>query len=346
VTGRVADLRAESHAPDVPAAREALPAVSVVMPVHNQLRFIDASVESILGQSFRDFEFVILDDGSTDGSVERLRHWAAQDDRIRLIENRRCRGPVPSSNRVVAESRALLIARMDGDDVAHRDRLLRQMMLLQERPDVILIGSLFDTVDAAGRQLRPADWSRLLRHSPLPPYAHSTILFRRSAFERVGGYRSEAARWEDVDLSHRMAESGPILVIAEPLISVRVSDLSSRLRADVSELDQAMDAMYRAVTNQPANSMRLLLPNAFVPVGSLHVWQGQKPRVLSRLLSQGAIGLNWTSARVLIWSAWADFSPRTLRQALQWLAALRNRVARRRLRGTAAVPWLRPETLD
>jgi glycosyltransferase involved in cell wall biosynthesis len=322
-----------------------VPAVSVVMPVLNQLRFIDASVQSILGQSFRDFEFVILDDGSTDGSVERLRHWAARDDRIRLIENVECSGPVPSSNRVVAESRAPLIARMDGDDMAHPDRLRRQLMVLQERPDAILVGSLFDTVDASGRQLRPPDWPRLLRHSPLPPYAHSTILFRRAAFERVGGYRSEAARWEDVDLSRRMAESGPILVIPEALTSVRVSDLSSRLRADQSELDEAMDAMYRAVMDWPADSRRRLLPNSFVPVGSLHVWQGQKPRVLGRLLSRGAIGPDWASARVLIWSAWADFSPRTLRQALKWLAALRNGIARRRLRGAAAVAWLRPETL-
>lgn len=345
MTGGAADPRPESHAPVIPG-RGALPELSVVMPVHNQLRFIDASVESILGQSFRNFEFVILDDGSTDGSVERLRHWAAQDDRIRLIENVRCSGPVPSSNRVVAESRAPLIARMDGDDVAHPDRLRRQIILLRERPEAILVGSLSDTVDAEGRQLRPADWSCLLRHSQLPPYAHSTILFRREAFGRAGGYRSEAARWEDIDLSRRMAEFGPILVIAEPLLSVRISDLSSRLRVDESELDQAMDAMYRTIMDRPADARRRLLPDSFVPVGSLHVWQGQKPRVLARLLSQGAIGLDWTSARVLIWSAWADFSPRSLRQALRWLAALRNRIARRRLKGETAVPWLRPETLD
>lgn len=345
MTDRAASLQAESHDSDAPAPRDDGPALSVVMPVLNQLRFIDASVESILGQSFCDFEFVILDDGSTDGSLERLRHWAARDGRIRLLENGSSSGPVPSSNRVVAESRAPLVARMDGDDVAHPDRLRRQMDLLRERPDVILVGSLFDTVDSEGRQLRPADWSRLLRHSPLPPYAHSTILFRRSAFEQVGGYRTSAARWEDVDLSRRMAEAGPILVIAEPLTSVRISDLSSRLRAGESELDRAMDAMYRASEDPPADSGRRLLPDSFVAVGSLHVWQGRRPRVLARLLRQGAIGLDWPSARVLVWSAWADFSPKSLRQALKWIAALRNRIARRKLRGAAFVPWVRPGSL-
>ena len=342
MTDQAAHLQAESHVSDALAPRDAQPALSVVMPVLNQLRFIDASVESILGQSFRDFEFVILDDGSTDGSVERLRHWAGQDDRIRLLENKICSGPVPSSNRVVAESRAPLVARMDGDDVAHPDRLRRQMELLRDRPEVILVGSLFDTVDSEGRQLRPPDWSRLARHSSLPPYAHSTILFRRSAFDRIGGYRPVAARWEDVDLSCRLAEAGPIMVITEPLTSVRVSDASSRLRAEGSELDRAMDAMYRSTRDRPADLRQRLLPDSFVLVGSLHVWQGRRPRVLGRLLRRGAIGLDWPSARVLAWSAWADLSPGSLRQALKWLAAFRNRIARRRLRGATAVPWVRP----
>ena len=318
------------------------PAVSVVMPVHNMLPFIDASVESILGQSFSDFEFVILDDGCTDGSLERLRAWAARDARIRLIEGKDRSGPVRSSNRVVAEARAPLIARMDADDIAHPDRLRRQIALMHSRPDALLVGSLFDTVDDAGRLVRPPDLWRLVHFSPLPPYAHSTILFRKQAFDRVGGYRSESARWEDIDLSRRMAAAGPILVIPESLMSVRLSDLSSRVRSDRSELDRAMDAMYRADLERPVNSSRPLLPQSFVAAGSLHVWQGHRPRVLRRVLSHGAIRPDWASARVLIWSAWADVSPQSLRRVLKTLAVVRNRIARRRLRGADSIEW-RPE---
>src|SRR4051794_20662021 len=98
------------------------PKVSVVMPVHNAMPFLDIAVASILGQSFEDFEFVILDDASTDGSTERLREWAARDPRIRLIEEKRNLGPALSSERVAVAARAALVARMDADDISHRDR--------------------------------------------------------------------------------------------------------------------------------------------------------------------------------------------------------------------------------
>src|SRR3954447_9691746 len=95
------------------------PGVSVVMPVRNALPYLDAAVESILGQTFRDFEFVILDDASTDGSTERLRHWASRDARIRLLEESRNLGPVLSSERVARAARAPVVARMDADDISY-----------------------------------------------------------------------------------------------------------------------------------------------------------------------------------------------------------------------------------
>jgi len=99
------------------------PPVSVVMPVHNAGAYLDGAVRSILGQTFSDFEFVILDDGSTDGSLERLRRWAKEDGRIRLIENERRSGAAASSNRVARAASAPLVARMDADDIAEPERL-------------------------------------------------------------------------------------------------------------------------------------------------------------------------------------------------------------------------------
>ena len=111
------------------------PAVSVVMPVHNAGEFLDASVRSILDQSLTDFEFVILDDGSTDGSLEALRRWARSDRRIRLIENADRTGAANSSNRAARAASAPLIARMDADDVAEPARLERQARVFDDRPD-------------------------------------------------------------------------------------------------------------------------------------------------------------------------------------------------------------------
>src|SRR5262245_10456965 len=120
--------------------------ISVVMPVHNALPHLDAAVESILGQTHRNIEFVILDDGSTDGSTERLRQWAERDRRIKLFEGDRNLGPAGSSNRVIAHSSAELIARMDADDLSHPERLERQVQLLRERPDVCLVGTACDLI--------------------------------------------------------------------------------------------------------------------------------------------------------------------------------------------------------
>jgi glycosyltransferase involved in cell wall biosynthesis len=317
------------------------PPLSVVMPVHNALPYLDDSVGSILGQTFSDFEFVILDDGSTDGSLEQLRGWAAKDARIRLIEGGTRSGPVESSNRVVAESRAPLVARMDADDVARPPRLERQMEALKANPDAALVGGVHDTIDQDGRQVRGVDYARLVRRSHFPPFGHSSIMFRRRAFEAVGGYRREAVRWEDIDLYRRLAERGRILVLTEPLLSVRVSEASTRLTADRSELEEAMDRMYRALGGAP-NARGRILPQAFMASAASRVWNGRRPHVLGRLLRRGQLSLDTESATMLVWAAWADLSPRTLRIVLRGLLRLRNSIAAPRLAGRGLVEWRPP----
>lgn len=317
----------------------AVPPVSVVMPVHNALPYLDISIASILGQSFGDFEFLILDDGSTDGSLERLREWSRRDRRIRLVEGFGRSGPVASSNRVVEEARAPLIARMDADDLARSDRLELQLRALAEHPDAVLIGTLYDIIDSRGRQVRQADYARLVRRSPFAPFGHSTILFRRDAFERSGGYRTEAARWEDVDLYLNMAQVGRILVVAQPLVSFRQSETSTRLTSAPSELEQAMDLMYRTVLGKPRGRAGKLLPYAFLPGGSIRVWNGHRPRILGRLWRYGALGRDLATARILAWALWGEVNPRGLRLALRLWLAFRNLATRRRFNKAKVVEW-------
>jgi len=148
------------------------PSLSVVMPVHNALPHLDAAVHSILGQSFVDFEFVILDDASTDGSRERLRELAALDPRIRLLEVDEKLGPVASSNMVAAAAKAPFVARMDADDVSYPDRLGEQLQVLRDDREAGVVASLCDTIDSAGRILRQPEAWRLARPSPFVPFAH------------------------------------------------------------------------------------------------------------------------------------------------------------------------------
>src|SRR6266576_3990845 len=113
--------------------------LSVVMPVHNGLPFLHESIRSILKQTFSDFEFVILDDGSTDGSEHILRDWEKRDSRIRVLQSERKLGLSASSNLVVRNSNSAVVARMDADDTCSPDRLKRQLEILETHPDVIVL---------------------------------------------------------------------------------------------------------------------------------------------------------------------------------------------------------------
>src|ERR1051325_8575515 len=113
------------------------PPLSVVMPVHNAQRFLNESIGSIVNQTFSAFEFIILDDASTDGSAKILREWERRDNRIRVFTSERNLGLSRSSNAVVSKARAPLVARMDADDISHPGRLKRQTEIFQTQPDVV-----------------------------------------------------------------------------------------------------------------------------------------------------------------------------------------------------------------
>ena len=171
--------------------------LSVVMPVHNAMPHVDDAMRSILKQTHGDFEFIIFDDGSTDGSTQRLRDWAERDPRIRLTESKTNLGPVGSSKAVVELASGQLIARMDADDVSHPRRFERQLQVLQDRPEIGLVACVCDVIGVDGKVVRGPDVWRLGRRSWFAPFAHGSAMFRRELFEGVGGYRDACAFWED-----------------------------------------------------------------------------------------------------------------------------------------------------
>lgn len=310
--------------------------VSVVMPVHNALPHLDAAVRSILDQSHRAIEFVIYDDGSTDGSAERLRHWAGQDSRIRFHAGDRNLGPAHSSNLVVEKASSRIVARMDADDVSHPDRIARQLAILDANSEVGLVGTLCEIIDAAGRKLRDPEPWRVIRTSWFAPFPHGSIMFRRELFDRVGGYRAQCEYWEDQDLVLRMAAETDILVIPQPLYQHRQSTASTRVASDQERVERAVDLMYRSmarlgehrgyddllVATDPAS--RKLDPRVFISLGSLVLWSGGRPRLLRRLLSRAQLGLDLKSAAAVVWAGWASASPASLRLFLRLLVRARN----------------------
>jgi glycosyltransferase involved in cell wall biosynthesis len=313
----------------------ATPKLSVVMPVHDVLPHLDQAVESILEQTFSEFEFVILDDASTDGSTERLREWASRDPRIRLLRSDINLGPVGSSNMVANAATAPIVARMDADDVADGERLEEQFNAFEQYPEVGVVGTLSNMIDASGRLLRAPEAWRVSHKSPFVPFAHGAMMYRRSLFEQIGGYREECAYWEDQDLVVRMAERAPVLVIPRPLYSVRAWTQSTRLTSNRDAIEHALDRMYAAtdrlreqrsygqVEDFPLSEK--VRPRVFIPLGSVPLWAGERPRLFGRLLKRGKLRLNAETMFALVWTGWASLSPGSLRRFLTLLLRIRNK---------------------
>lgn len=323
-------------------AAPSAPRLSVVMPVRDAGPYLDEAIASILGQTLGDFEFVIRDDGSTDGSTEALRRWAERDPRIRLFEGREPLGPAESSNWVVRQASAPVVARMDADDISHPDRLRRQLAALDAHPDAVLVGTLWEGIDTKGRKVRPRDRWRIARSGALAPFPHGSIMFRRDAFERAGGYRRESNFWEDADLYVRMSAVGRLLVLPDALYLHRSSDLSTRLTSPSKEVEHAVDRMYRTLEDRgaaPAAASGKVLPKVFVSIGSTRLWAGASPAVLSRLWKRAALRLDGESLAVLVWALWGTASPKSLRLALRTVIRARDFTVRNRYRDGEPCVW-------
>ena len=329
--------------------------LSVVMPVHNAMPHLDDAVRSILGQTHADFEFLIFDDGSTDGSTERLRYWAQQDKRIRLIESPSNLGPVGSSSKVVEEASGTLIARMDADDVSRPERLERQLEVLRQRPDAGLIACVCDVIGADGELVRAPDIWRLARRSWFAPFAHGSALFRRDLFDAVGGYRPQCAFWEDQDLFVRMllAGRGKVLSLTDPLYRVRYSSVSTRVASDQQRVERAVDLMYRSVDRLNegrtyddllfgGGAPRKLDPRVFIATGSLSLWANGKPQLVNRLLKDARLAPDFRTLTALVWTSWASVVPGSLRLFMKSLVGARNAIALGR-QERSIIEWSPPQ---
>jgi glycosyltransferase involved in cell wall biosynthesis len=325
----------------------------VVMPVHNGLPFLSESVESILRQSFTDFELIILDDGSTDGSAKVLRDWARKDPRIHLLATNRRSGLSHSSNLLVSKAQAPLVARMDADDIAHPNRLWRQWELIEGNSAIVLVGTLSDGIDSNGKQVRPRDRWRLLRRSPFPPFPHGSVMFRRSIFEEVGGYSEQSVGWEEHELFLRMSQKGQIMVVPDVLYSYRYHVDSSTLEFSPNEAGQIAELRsrciaelragrdYQELLNGPPSrrtSQRATMAALYMHA-AMHLWAGDSPKVVAPVLaSPGAV---WNPERVLLllWGVWAATSPGSLGTLMRSIIRGRDLLAGFRINDGRPYEW-------
>jgi hypothetical protein len=180
------------------------PKVSVVMPAYNAALYLDEAVTSILNPTFRDFEFIIINDGSTDDTVSILDKYEKSDSRIR-VHHQENQGMIAALNRGCRLARGKYIARMDADDIALPGRFERQLEYMERHPQIGILGTWIHNVDENGSVKGtwcPPTNSKMLKWTNFfgVCVSHPSVLVRREVMERVNYYRSDAAHGEDVDL--------------------------------------------------------------------------------------------------------------------------------------------------
>jgi glycosyltransferase involved in cell wall biosynthesis len=204
------------------------PKVSVVLPVFNGAAYIVEAVTSILAQTFRDFELLVIDDGSTDSTRDLLAPFAARDVRLIVLAELR-RGLVGSLNHGISIARGPLIARMDADDAALPGRFAAQVAYLDANPDCVVVGTSILKVDAEGKQTKKSSlqWQEpTFEPMAFPPQIggvpHPTAMIRATALAKIGGYRPYFYNAEDRDLWARLWDIGRVYQLPEVELRYRV----------------------------------------------------------------------------------------------------------------------------
>jgi glycosyltransferase involved in cell wall biosynthesis len=203
----------------------------VLLTAYNAGAYIGQALQSVVDQTFGDWEAVVVDDGSTDDTPARLQRWAEREPRVRVITQHNA-GISAAANAGLSACRGALVARLDADDRMLPGRLATQVAFMDSRPDVVCSGTAVRLIDAKGRFLTnlggPADDAGIQRKLMAGHCSiyHPSCIFRKEAAERVGGYDVDFKLAVDIDLFLRLGEVGPLANLPEALTDYRLHDKS------------------------------------------------------------------------------------------------------------------------
>lgn len=220
------------------------PRASVLLASYNSERFISASIDSVLRQTYKDFEFIVIDDASTDSSFDILQEAEQRDHRIKVIRNERNLGLGASLAQGVEAACGDYLLRIDADDICFHDRLERQIKFLDEHPEVDILGGAAIEIDMAGKQGRirkmPASHEEIMRSIWACPIIHPTVAFRRRRILAIGNYNATLRRRQDYELWFRCARQGLRFAnLQDPLIYYRFDTDTHRRQPLSLALQQA-----------------------------------------------------------------------------------------------------------
>jgi len=259
------------------------PKISVIMPVYNAEKYVSLAIESILGQTYKDFELIMINDGSTDSSLSIMEKYSLTDHRIRLASREKTKGVAVSLNEGLAMARGEYIARMDADDISLPQRFEKQVVFLEGHPDIAVVGSSVLVVDPEGLPIAPRilpptheEIDRgLMRYLIERRMYHPTMMMRRSVVSTIGGYRKEFAA-EDYDLLLRLVEICKLANLPEVLLEYREHFSNVGAIAYNEEHDSTFDALREAYQRRGLKfegiSPRSIDPATMTKIGRYKIW--------------------------------------------------------------------------
>jgi glycosyltransferase involved in cell wall biosynthesis len=238
-----------------------IPKVSVIMPVYNGARYVRNAVDSILNQTYENFEMIVVDDASEDGTNEILSSY--RDERLRLFCNNNNLGLAKSLNHAIKVSRGEYIARQDADDISHIQRLEGQVSFLDNNSEIAVLGTTTQWIDENGQTLlvwqQPTENKRI--QQTLLTYCcliHGSVMYRAQIVRDMGGYNENMRTGQDYDLWLRVSETHDIACLPEVLYMYRRHAEMASITNGQEQSKNAQEALIRAIERRKAYPINIL----------------------------------------------------------------------------------------
>jgi len=207
--------------------KEASPVISVVLPVYNAEKYIAIAIESVLDQTFSDFEFIIVDDCSTDASWEIIQKYSKRDKRIVALRNEVNLKGCNTLNKGLKLAKGKYIARMDNDDRCYPDRFEKQFNFMESHPEVGIVGGSMELIDESGNLIGKRTYNlsdseirkNIFRYSP---FSHPLVMIRKSVLDKVGYYNPDHAPSDDYDLYFRLGMVSQFANMSDVILQYRM----------------------------------------------------------------------------------------------------------------------------
>lgn len=244
-----------------------MPIVSVIMAVYNAEQYLEEAITSVLNQTYTDFEFIIIDDGSTDTTQAILKKFGTEDSRVKIFFNEKNIGLTRSLNRALSRSQGFYIARMDGDDVSVSDRLEKQVGFLLKNQEVVALGTNVIKIDETGKEVKKVLLSnfdltkRLKKRNCL---VHGSMIYTHAALQTIQGYDERFGLAQDYDLILRLIQVGKIACLEDFLYRLRSTKNNLSTKKFIYQAYYTALAMHHDALNSKKNTLLLLNKLQFI----------------------------------------------------------------------------------